>query len=56
MINNIGQEDDLCVREPDKQSRSLDAEMVTYINLDSKKSIIFTTLESNMSQRHSCIV
>ena len=56
MIHYIGEEDNLCVGEPDEQDRSFDAVRVKYINLDSTKCIIFTKLESSMSQRQTCLV
>ena len=49
MIHDVGQEDDLGVSESDKLDRSLN--VVTYINLDSIQSIIFTKLESSMNQQ-----
>ena len=42
--------------EPDEQDRRFDVVWVKYFNLDSIKSVIFTTLESSMSQRQTCIV
>ena len=40
---------------PEGQERSFDVLRVNYINLDSIKSIIFTVLESGMSQRKTHI-
>ena len=51
MIHDIGQGDNLCVSELDEQDRSFDAVNIKCISLDSVKSIIFTKLESSISQR-----
>ena len=56
VIHDIGEEDDLCVGEPDKQDRSSDVVRVKYINLDSIKSVIFTKLESSTSKRQTHIL
>ena len=44
MIQGIGQEDDLCVSEPEEQDRNIDVVRVKYINLDTDMSVIFTAL------------
>ena len=53
--NEIGQEGNLCIVEPEEQDRGFDVVGVKYINLDSIKFVIFTKLDSSMGQRQTCI-
>ena len=50
MMHVIGLEDDLHVGYLDQQDRNFNAVSIKYINLDSVKSTVFTTLESSTSQ------
>ena len=51
IIHSTGQENSMHVSEPDEQDGNFGVVRVKYINLNGIRSVIFTKLESSMSQR-----